>query len=254
MMKISAVILAKNEGKNLEGAIQSVSFCDEIIVIDDNSTDATAHICKQYRVRHIIHGLQGSFAEQRNFAMNQATHNWIIYVDADETITDKLRESIEMIKKDGDIHNAFYIKRRDFWWGRELKFGETWKARRCGIIRLVKKNKGRWIGDVHETFVTEGRVKILDGFIDHHPHQTLKEFIHDINVYSTRRAHELYHRQKHANIAAIIGFPLMKFILTYVIYLGFLDGAPGFVYSFLMSFHSFLVRAKLFQYKEIDMS
>lgn len=243
---ITAVILAKNEETIIQHAIGSVRFCSEIIVIDDESTDKTAETAKKSGAIVKKRPIEGDFASQRNFAMKQATNDWVLFIDADEEVTDMLRD--EIISCDKTDVSAFYLKRRDFWWGRELMFGETKKVRNKGIIRLVKKNSGNWMGNVHEVFYTAQSTDTLRGFLDHHPHPTVKEFLHDINVYSTLRAQELYNHGTSTNIFEIIFLPLSKFILNYFIYLGFLDGPAGFAYAFFMSFHSFLVRVKLYQY------
>lgn len=260
-MKITAIILTKNEEKNIERAIKSVMFCDEVIIVDDLSTDKTIENAQitnhKYQIKSkfqiLKHELKGGFAAQRNWAIGKANNDWILFLDADETISPELKGEIESsaVSHQSSVC-AYYIKRCDYWWGRELKFGETLKARNKGIIRLVKKVSGEWKGAVHEEFVTSSSVGKLEGFLNHYPHQTLKEFIHDINRYSTLRAQELQKQGKKGNILPVLLYPPAKFILTYFIYLGFLDGAAGFAYAFLMSFHSFLVRAKLFQYTRID--
>lgn len=266
-MKISAIILSKNEEKNIERAVKSVAFCDEVIVVDDLSTDTTidkiqnSKLKTQFKskIQILERESNGDFAAQRNWAMTQAKNEWVLFLDADEEVSEELKSEIAKIAALSDSVEtprndikAFYIKRRDFWWGRELRFGETLKARNKGIIRLIKKGSGEWKGAVHEEFVTGLSVGQLDGFINHYPHPTVKEFIHDINGYSTIRAKELQKMGKKGSILPVLLYPAGKFILTYFIYLGFLDGAAGFAYAFLMSFHSFLVRAKLFQYTRIN--
>ena len=139
------------------------------------------------------------------------------------------------------------MKRRDYFWGKELKYGETKKVRNQGIVRLVKKGAGKWMGTVHEVFNTVENIGSLNGYINHYPHPTLKEFIEDVNTYSSIRAEELFNQGVKTNIFQIIFYPLIKFKYNYFILLGFLDGPAGFVYSFMMSFHSFLVRSKLYQ-------
>ncbi|PIV09300.1 hypothetical protein COS31_03525 [Candidatus Roizmanbacteria bacterium CG02_land_8_20_14_3_00_36_15] len=257
-MKISAVILTKNEETNIERCLKTVDFCDEIVIVDDFSEDKTVEIAhkvlnaqKVYKV--LQRRLNGNFSSQRNFGMEKTNGDWILFVDADETIPDELKKEIkQLLSSDPETkdYTAYYIKRRDFFWGRELKFGEIRKARARGVIRLVKRNSGYWVGNVHEEFKTIGFVTKLTNFINHYPHPTLKEFIEDINFYSSLRAEELYQSGKKFCLGEAILLPFSKFILTYFIYGGFLDEVPGFTYAFLMSLHSFLVRAKLFQLYE----
>lgn len=248
---ITAIILAKNEEETITKAINSVSFCNEVIVIDDRSTDKTVEIAEKLGAIVMKHEIKGDFTGQRNYAITRASNNWILFLDADEEVTPELQKSCVNVLGIGQ-YSAYYLKRRDFWWGKELKFGETQKVRNRGIIRLVKKNSGNWMGNVHEVFYTAKSTGTLNGFLNHYPHPTVKDFIQDINMYSSLRAKELHDHGKSTNIAQIIFFPFFKFILNYFIFLGFLDGPAGFAYAFFMSFHSFLVRIKLHQYQLVN--
>lgn len=252
-MKISAVILTKNEEKNIERCFKSLKFVDEIVIIDDYSTDNTKNqILKiknkndKLNIKIFERKLNNDFASQRNFGMSKAENEWVFFVDADETVTPELKQ--EIMRLDTlRVTNAYSIKRRDYFWEKELKYGETKRARNQGIVRLVKKDSGKWMGSVHEVFYTANKIGVLDSYLNHYPHPTLKEFINDINYYSSIRAEELYNQGVKTNIFQIIFYPLIKFKYNYFIQLGFLDGPTGFVYSFMMSFHSFLVRSKLYQ-------
>ena len=256
-MKITAVVLTKNEEKNIERCLKSIGFCDEIIVVDDYSTDKTVEIVHKINVgvghdRPVIKifkkQLKKDFAEQRNFGLNKVSNEWILFVDADEEVSEELKKEIVLLFHGSIVkENAFLIKRRDYFWNQELKFGEIKKVRNQGIVRLVKKNSGTWMGSVHEVFYTAKNIGQLNGFINHYPHPTSKEFINDINYYSSIRAEELFNRGVKTNIFEIIFFPFGKFIYNYFLNFGFLDGPAGFTYAFMMSFHSFLVRAKLYQ-------
>ena len=264
--KISGVILTKNEEKNIIRSIRSIQFSDEIIIIDDFSTDRTVEMAEKFGAKIYKRKLAGDFAGQRNFAMEKAKNEWILFVDADEEISNELEQEIrysflDIGKRKQHLQfqiselAGFYLKRRDFFWNKEMKYGETAKIRNQGLIRLVRKGSGKWIGKVHEEFKLKKSVlytERLKNFIDHYPHPTVKEFLQTVNYYSTLRAEELQAKGKKAGILAIIFYPFGKFFLTYVLKLGFLDGAAGFAYAFFMSFHSFLVRAKLYQFTKID--
>lgn len=245
MNKISAIIITKNEEKKIEQAVSSLSFCDEVLVIDDNSTDDTVKKAKERGAKTFIHPKEGNFAYQRNWAMERARNEWILFIDADEKVSKPLSEEMTAVFRENPDAVAFALPRRDFFWDKEIRYGETKKIRTEGIIRLVKKGSGIWKGIVHETFVPNGRVQKFHGFLDHYSHDSLSSFVEDINVYSTLRAHELALTGKKVSPLSIIFLPFGKFIYTYFFLGGFLDGPSGFVYSFVMSFHSFLVRAKL---------
>src|SRR3989344_5266146 len=249
---LSAVVLTKNEERNIERCLGGLDFCNEIIIVDDYSNDRTlekiqkALKSKVYKVFH--RELKGDFADQRNFGLSKTGADWVLFIDADEIVTSNLKDEIISTVRQTD-REGFYIRRRDFFWGKELKFGEIRMARNKGILRLVKKNSGKWMGNVHEVFHTVENTGKLKNFLNHYPHPTIKEFISDINNYSTLRAQELYNQGKNTNILEIMFTPALKFIYTFLFNLGFLDGAAGFTYAFMMSFHSYLVRAKLYQHQ-----
>jgi len=193
------------------------------------------------------------FAQQRNFGMKKASEEWVLFLDADEEVSPNLKEEIKKVIRHAALERnnlvGFYIKRRDFFWGKELRFGEVLKVRRQGILRLIRKGFGRWRGKVHEEVEIINRdlkTGKLKNFINHYPHPTIRDFLNEINFYSSLRADELFKKGKRTNILEIVFYPLFKFVLSYFVYLGFLDGVSGFVYAFMMSFHSFLVRGKLF--------
>ena len=252
-MKLSVVVLTKNEEKNIERCLISLDFCDEIIIVDDYSGDKTIEIINNVGNKNLcsVHKrkLNNDFAAQRNFGLSKANNEWVLFVDADEVVTQELKKEIDSLvpPKAGDI-NAYYLRRRDYFWEKELKYGEVKKVLNLGIVRLVKKDSGTWMGNVHEIFHTAKNIGQLNSFLNHYPHPTLREFISDINNYSSIRAQELFNRGTKTNVTEIIIFPLGKFIYNYIFNLGLLDGPAGFTYSFMMSFHSFLVRSKLYQF------
>ena len=252
-MKLSAVILTRNEEQNIQKCISGLDFVDEIIVVDDNSTDCTKKLAeKDKRVKCFHHELNDDFAAARNYGLKKATHEWVLFIDADEEVSEGLAREIKkkITNLDEDI-NAYYIKRRDVFWGKELSWGEIYAAAHKGFIRLVKKESGAWYGKVHEIyFVNSGAVADLNNHLVHRPHSDLKSFLDTVNQYSTIRAKELFTNNKKTNVFEIVLLPFFKFLYTYIFCLGVLDGLKGFVYCFMMSFHSFLVRAKLYMMYE----
>ncbi len=248
---ISVVILTKNEEANISDCIKSVSWCDEAIVVDDCSEDRTVEFAKKLNAKTYIHPLSNDFSSQRNFGLSRAKGDWILFVDADERVSDALSFEISNIANqitDQSLsrYSGFYITRNDLMWGRKLRFGETSAVK---LLRLAKKNSGKWEGKVHENWKVKGRLGKLKNPIIHFPHQTLKDFLSEINFYTSIRASELYSKKTSIHWWSVIFYPLGKFVHNYVFRKGFLDRTAGLVFAIIMSFHSFLIRGKLWVLK-----
>lgn len=245
-MAISAVILTKDTSETLKQCLDCLSWCDELIVIDDCSTDETVAIAKKNDAKVIIHRLENNFSKQRNFALEQVTSDWVFFVDADEIVSNELKTEIQnKIQTFANVPvNGFLIRRQDVLWGKNMLHGE-WGHQR--LLRLGRKDAGYWQGKVHETWEIKGEVRKLDNSLLHYPHKTISEFLKEINFYTTLRAQELYDQHIGVTWIDIILYPKAKFLVNYIFKLGFLDGIPGLITAILMSLHSFLVRGKLWQ-------
>ena len=241
---ISTVILSKNEEKNIKDCLESIcQLADEIILIDDNSADKTLEIAKKFGAKVITHSLNNNFAQQRNFGLEKTKGEWVLFLDADERVTPELRAEIFNFQFPISNYDGFYLKRQDFFGGRVLKHGETANIR---LLRLGRKGKGEFKREVHEVWEIEGKTKELKNPLLHYPHQTLSDFIDHVNFHSTLHAQALKKEGVKPSLFRIIFNPLGKFIQNYVFRLGFLDGTPGIIFALMMSFHSFLARAKLY--------
>lgn len=240
---ISAVILTKNEENNILECLKSLSWCDEVIVIDDESHDKTVEIVKKAGAKVFVHPLQEDFAAQRNFGLEKAKGDWILFIDADERVTQGLWYEI-MAKTNAPFspYSGYYLKREDSIWGKKLLHGETGNIK---ILRLAKRDAGKWEGKVHERWNVKEKTEILQNPLIHYPHQTIKEFLQEINFYTDLRARELHKKKVHVSWFSILLYPKAKFIVNYFAKVGFLDGLPGFIFAIMMSLHSFLVRGKL---------
>lgn len=241
---ISAVILTKNEEKNIKDCLKSLSWCDQLVVVDDFSTDSTREIAE--KMGAIVYGrhLQDNFSAQRNFALSKTKGDWIFFIDADERVTPILKKEIQSTINNQQLAiKAFYLKRKDKFLGKWLKHGETASVR---LLRLAKKNTGKWQGNIHEVWQVKGKTKTLKHPILHDRQITISSFLKRINHYSTIRAKELFNQGEKTNLFLIIAFPVGKFIHNYFFKLGFWDGFSGFAIAFFMSFHSLLARCKLY--------
>lgn len=245
---ISVIVLTKNEEKNILDCLETVSWADEIIILDDNSQDRTLEIVENLGLKNlkiIKRELQKDFSSQRNHALSKAKNEWVLFIDADERVTPELRREINdflIEEKNSPELNGMYIKRKDLLWGKLLKHGETGNIK---LLRLARKTSGKWHGKVHEKWMVEGNTETFGNYILHFPHQTISEFLREINFYTTIRATELYENGRKVSLFQIVVYPKAKFFVNYFLNLGILDGLEGLVFAIVMSFHSFLVRGKL---------
>lgn len=247
---ISAIILTKNEEKNIKKCLKSLNWCDEIIVIDDFSNDKTIKIAKKLGTKVYQRHLNNDFAAQRNFGLKKAKGEWVLFIDADEIVSPQLKNEIKNMVNSSDDrlldlphYRGFRIKRRDKFLGKWLRHGETASMK---FIRLAKKNAGLWKRPIHEVWQIKGKTGDLKNPIIHDRNMNVSQFLTRINRYSSLRAGELYQKRVKTNAFLIMTYPIGKFIQNYFIRLGFLDGKPGFVIAAMMTIHSFLVRAKLY--------
>lgn len=238
MKNLSVVILTRNEEANIKDAIASVRFADDIVVIDDNSTDKTVKIATKLEARVYIRDLNNNWADQRNFGLKKAKGKWVLFLDADERVSKQLKNEIL-----GAIENpfvrteAFYLKRKDFVWGKGLNHGETSRVK---FIRMARPGVGKWVRKVHEEWVVLGRKKEFKYPIYHYPHETLNEFLDSVRRMSFLHAEANRLEGKRSSLLKIVVWPKLHFVRNWIFRFGFLDGTEGFIVALIMSFHSFL--------------
>lgn len=240
-MTISAVIIAKNEERNIGRCLEHLGFCDEIILIDDYSTDRTRIIAKKFGTKVFSRNINMDCSAQLNYGLSKAKGDWILFVDADEIISKKLAtEILNSIKLDRYL--GYYLKRKDFLWNKRLNGGETALYK---DIRLIKKGNGKWKRRVHQKFEIIGKTNNLKNSILHYPHPTVKDFITSIDRWSSWHAIANEEEYKKSSIFKIIFFPKFHFFKNYLLNYGFVDGNRGFIAAIIMSFHSYLSWSKL---------
>jgi glycosyltransferase involved in cell wall biosynthesis len=239
---LTGVVIARNEEKNLPLCLPLLKFCSQVLVVDNNSTDNTVTTAQKLKVKVIRCHITGDYAAVRNFALDKVTTKWVLFVDADELVTPQLSAEITEVIKSPE-YVGYFIPRKDFMWGSQLHHGDTGKIR---LLRLARRDAGKWQGKVHETWQVEHSTGSLKNPLLHYPHPTLKEFLTSINHYSSLRAREIYNAGDSINPAGIFLYPAGKFLYLWLVRLGFLDGTAGFVHAMLMSFYSFLVRGKVY--------
>jgi glycosyltransferase involved in cell wall biosynthesis len=245
MTRVSAVILTKESEERIGSLIDSLSWCSEIILVDDCSKDNTIKIAKSRGARVFKRRLDRDFAAQRNFGLQKANFDWVLFLDSDEHLSPALtKEIVRRLKfaKKKDVV-GFCFKRKDFFINQWLNYGETAGVK---LLRLGKKNAGSWKGKVHETWEIKGKILEMKNPILHYPHKNLTTVLEKINFYTSIRAQELYQKGVKTNVFQLVIYPWLKFLKDYFWLQGFRDGTAGMVFSLIMSLHSFLVRAKLY--------
>lgn len=238
---VSAVVIARNEEKNIASCLESLSFCSQLILVDDDSSDQTKEIARKFEAEIYKRKLE-NFSEQRNFGLSKAKNEWVLFIDSDEVVSKELQKEILREVKDSNC-NGYLVKREDRFLGHEMRHGDLGNV---WLLRLGKKDEGEWKGDVHEEWNIKGRVGKLKNPLIHTSHKDLSQFVEKINYYSSIRARELKKSDVHSSLWMIIFYTKLKFLNLYIIKFGFLDGIHGFVHALFMSFYTFLVRGKLY--------
>ena len=245
MSKISVIILTKNAENLLADCIESVSFCDEIIVIDDDSTDRTVDLAKRLGARVEIPKSQSeNFAEKRNLGIKKAKSKWILYIDADERVSSELKASIlEVVNGRKSDFQAYRIHRKNFYFGNhEWPFIES-------LERLFEKSAlNNWHGQLHETAVVKGEIGELNGYLLHYTHRDLTSMVNKTISWSKIEA-ELRFNANHPPMTWW-RFPrvmITAFYNSYIKQKGYKAGTAGLIESIYQSFSMFITYARLWE-------
>jgi glycosyltransferase involved in cell wall biosynthesis len=242
-VKISAVLITHNEEDKVEDALLSLSgIVSEIIVVDSQSTDGTVKIVRKY-TELVFERKWTNFADQKNFANGRASFPWILSLDADERLSSELRAELEALAAEEPSLSAFSIPRRVFYLGRWIRHSGWYPDRK---IRLFRKDKAVWEGPyIHESLVVEGEVGRLQGAIHHFTYRNIGEHLARINRFSDLGAQKLYASRKKCRWYHLAILPGTRFVKSYVLKLGVLDGFAGLVISVLNGYAAFVRYAKL---------
>jgi len=244
-LDISAVIITYNEEKNIRRCLESLTWTREIVVVDSGSADATVRIAREFTDRVISHPFEG-YVRQKNFALDQAALDWVLSVDADEVVTPELLARIRAVWPDQrERYDGFTVNRLS-------RFSGKW-IRHCGWypdrkLRLFRRSKGRWTGEeLHEKVRLDGRTMDLGADLRHYTYQDLSENVEKIQAYSTIFAQAQYRLGRRATRWDLLAHPAAKFLKSYVLRRGFLDGRHGLILSLTAAFYVFLKYAKLWE-------
>lgn len=230
-LRLSVVILTKNEEIRIARCLESVRWADEIVVVDGMSTDRTAEICRRFGARVIAHPFEGSFAQERNLGMEHAQGDWVLQIDADDLVTPEFRATVERLLRGPTTHAAFKFRRKSYLLGRFMRYG-GWDHY---LPNLVRRDAVRYEGIVHERPVIRGTLGVLEAAIEHHPCESLGAFLDRHNRYTSLAAVELRRTQGLMDEAAIRRQLIRKawktWWKTYVKKHGWREGLHGLVFS-----------------------
>lgn len=242
---LSVVIITKNEEKNIGRCLESVlPVADEIVVVDSLSDDNTRNICLQYGARFIEQPFLG-YIQQKNFALSQASHAFVLSLDADEALDAQLTQSILSVKQQAVPAIAYKMNRLTNFCGRWIRHGRWYPDRK---VRLFNKGQAKWGGEnPHDKIILANEVQAvqLKGDILHYSYYTIEEYLSQINKFSTIQAEGLYKRGKKANAVKIYLNPVVAFIRAYLFGAGFLDGYRGLIIAYGIAYTTLLKYGKL---------
>lgn len=244
MNKISVVIITKNEAQNISDCLESVKWADEIIVVDSGSEDETISIAKRFTDKVLINEWKG-FADQKSFAMNQASNEWILSIDADERVTEKLKD--EILNSDLNQFDGYRIKRENYFLGKLIRgcgWGNDYQ------LRLFRKSKTKLTNRlVHEGFEVEGKIGQLKNSMLHFSYRNFSDAITKINHYSTLEAIEKQNRKK-VTAFTIVVTPVVAFLQHFFLRKGFIDGIYGLFVSIMHAITKLQVQLKIWELKK----
>jgi len=240
---LSAVLITQDEEAKIPAALESVSFCDEIVVLDSGSSDRTRELAEAAGARVVVRTPWPGFVGQRNAAMAAARHDWVLALDADERVTQRLREEIVALRSRGFDRDGYRIPRVAFYLGRWIR-GTDWYP--DPQLRLFDRRKGCWAGGlVHESVKVEGSVGRLAGEIEHHPYRDVSEHLRKIDAYTTLWARQAFEAGRRTGTLGTTGATLWTFLRNYLLRRGVFLGGEGLTVSTLNAYYTFAKLAKL---------
>jgi glycosyltransferase involved in cell wall biosynthesis len=236
-VKISATIIAFNEERNIARVIESLRCCDEILVLDSGSNDRTVEIATKLGAR-VVEASWHGYAAQKNIAAELSSNDWILSLDADESLSEALEAEIWHIKKSGPQFDGYTVPRLAQYLGRWI-LHSGWHPDRK--VRLFDRRKAKWVGSfVHESVTVTGSVGHLKSNLLHFTCNSLSEHVRSMDRYTTLAAQEIATNQKNIPLSLLLFDPAWTFFRTYVLKLGFLDGPEGLAIAYMAAFYNFV--------------
>jgi glycosyltransferase involved in cell wall biosynthesis len=241
MPGITATIITLNEEDRIAEALASLACCDEIIVVDSGSTDRTREIAASCGARVITHSWEG-YSRQKNFAAEQAAHDWILSIDADERLSIELANEIFRWKQSSRSSVGASMPRRAFYLGKWVKHSGWYPDRK---VRLYDRRNCQWEGSVHETLKIDGTVQRLEGDLLHFPFTDWDDQAAKIDRYTQLAARSARDRGVRGNVLNLVFGPPLAFFKSFFLRAGFLDGARGLAIAYTGARYVFLREVRI---------
>lgn len=245
MAKLSAYVIAYNDEPNIRACLESISWADELIVVDSYSTDATTKISREFTDKVYQFEFTG-FGQLRNEAVAHATHEWVFSLDTDERATPELREEVRLLLNRGPESDAYFVPRRNFFLGRWIRHGGFYPDFRQP--QLFRKTRMRYRKDiVHEGYEMDGRVGYLKAHVIQYPFRDIHHYLAKMDRYSDLMSSRIVEQGRRFRSHQLVTHPLFTFMKMYVWRAGFLDGIPGLILAGLYAYYTFVKYAKLWE-------
>lgn len=244
MPPVTVTVITKNEAEALADALTSVSWADELIVVDAESADDTVVIARRFTDRVYVRGWNG-YVDQKNYAASLASHDWILSLDADERVTPALGGEIRTLLQTEPAAAGYRMPRVSFYMGRWMRTTDMYPDYQ---LRLYDRRKARWEGmHVHESVRADDPVGYLKNELQHYPYRDLSEHLIRMDRYTTLAARQMHDQGKRASVPELLFHPPLAFLRNYILKGGVRDGKAGLVISLVNSYYVFLKFAKLWE-------
>jgi len=245
MSGLSVIIITYNEEENIKDCLESVNWADEIVVIDSFSSDRTVEIARQFTPK-VFQSEWTNFSQQKSSALERASSEWVLWIDADERATPELKgEILAILNSRVPEFDGYYISRRNHYFGKWI--------RNCGWypdyqLRLFRRTKGRFNERiVHESVIVDGKKGYLRSSLNHYSYKNFSDHLDRIDRFSSLAAEQMLKDGKRARVSDLLFRPLVRFVRMYLIRMGYLDGVYGLIVSLLGSFYVFAKYLKLWE-------